>query len=53
MEKLVKDKHSSLLQKSVNYGQKKFNNIDTWSSVETDESGNRMGKFIFGAARAA
>jgi hypothetical protein len=25
------DKHSSLLQKSVNYGQKKFYNIDTWS----------------------
>jgi hypothetical protein len=27
--KLARDKHSSLLRKSVNYGQKKFYNIDT------------------------
>ncbi len=27
LEKLAKDKHSSLLQKFVNYGQKKFYNI--------------------------
>ncbi len=28
LEKLAKDKHSSLLQKLVNYGQKKFDNIE-------------------------
>jgi hypothetical protein len=30
LEKLTNDKHSSLLQKSVIYGQKKFYNIGPW-----------------------
>jgi hypothetical protein len=29
MERLARDKHSSFLRKLVNYGRKKFNNIDT------------------------
>jgi hypothetical protein len=31
LERLAKDKHSSLLQKLINYGHKKVYNIDTWS----------------------
>ncbi len=31
LERLNRDKHSSLLQKSVSYGQKKFYNIGPWS----------------------
>jgi hypothetical protein len=31
MESLAKDKHSSLLRKSVNYGRKKFHNIGPWT----------------------
>jgi hypothetical protein len=30
LEKLARDKHSSLLQKSVNYDHKKFYNIGPW-----------------------
>jgi hypothetical protein len=30
MERLARDKHSSLLRKSVTYGRKKFYKIDTW-----------------------
>jgi hypothetical protein len=30
LEKLTNDKHSSLLRKSVIYGQKKFFNIGHW-----------------------
>jgi hypothetical protein len=30
VEKLASDKHSSLLQKSVNYGRKKFYSIFLW-----------------------
>jgi hypothetical protein len=33
LERLSKDKHSSLLQTFENYGLKKFYNIDTWSSI--------------------
>jgi hypothetical protein len=31
--KLARNKHSSLLLKCVNYGQKKFYNIGPWSNV--------------------
>jgi hypothetical protein len=31
LERRASDKYSSLLQKSINYGQKKFYNIDTRS----------------------
>jgi len=31
LEKLVKDKYSSLLRIFINYGRKKFNRIDTWA----------------------
>ncbi len=31
MERLAKDKHSSLLQKFVTYGRKKFDRIGPWS----------------------
>ncbi len=31
LEKFASDKHSSLLRKFVNYGRKKFYNIDPWS----------------------
>ncbi len=30
MERLARDKHSSLLRTVVTYGRKKFCNIDTW-----------------------
>ncbi len=33
LEKLARDKHTSLLRKSVNYRHKKFYNIGTWSDV--------------------
>ncbi len=35
LEKLARDKHSSLLRKSVNYGQQKLDKIDTWKAVST------------------
>ncbi len=37
LERLARDKHSSLLQKSVNYGQKKFNNIGPRVPTEVSE----------------
>jgi hypothetical protein len=38
MEKLTRDKHSSLLQRSVNYRRKKFYNIGPWAYLsETTE----------------
>ncbi len=36
-EKLTNDKHSSLLRKSVNYGHKKFYNIEPWPEVNDTE----------------
>jgi len=33
---LARDKHSSLLRKSVNYGQKQFYNIDTRAETKKD-----------------
>jgi len=35
LEKLVRDEHSSLLRTLVNYGRKKFYNVDNWSSTGT------------------
>jgi hypothetical protein len=37
VERLARDKHSSLIQKFVNYGQKKFYEIDFW----------QMASFVF------
>jgi hypothetical protein len=34
MEKLEKDKHSSLIQKVFNYGRKKFYNIGPWARAD-------------------
>ncbi len=34
LERLARDKHSSLLRKFVNYGNKKFYNIDPWPEAK-------------------
>jgi hypothetical protein len=39
LEKLARDKHSSLLQKLANYGCKKFFNIEHWWLFEQIFSG--------------
>ncbi len=38
LEKLAKDKRSSLLWKVVTYGRKRFYNIDTWSPLHPEKS---------------
>jgi hypothetical protein len=42
MEELARDKHSSLLQKFVIYGWKKFYNIGSWAEFSTIDVGVRQ-----------
>jgi hypothetical protein len=43
LETLAMDKHSSLLQKIVNYGCKKFHNIGPWFKIFTGKARYRFG----------
>ncbi len=48
MERLARNKHSSLLRKLVNYGRKKFHIIVTsWGVCNTDEIGWESGTIDF------
>jgi hypothetical protein len=48
LERLAKDMDSSLLQKSVNYGRKKFYNIDTWGGDGINGAGSEGGPSVLG-----
>jgi hypothetical protein len=44
LEKLATNKHSSLLRIFINYGKKKFYNIETWQGGQAAEKAAKEGE---------